>query len=109
MPLCTTSGLFRGWESSNGLWRHGLRRPLHACSSHLILATTSIYIYDSGDGPDTRRGSSCGPVGYVRSNLARMPLKLGRPLPRLCPLDRSSAFSFSAYLTVHDLDETNRE
>src|SRR3569833_3350717 len=35
-------GLFRGWESSNGLWRHGLRRPLHACSSHLILATTSL-------------------------------------------------------------------
>src|SRR3569833_1448779 len=42
MPLRTTFGLFRGWESSNGLWRHGLRRPLHACSSHLILATTSL-------------------------------------------------------------------
>src|SRR3569833_2732803 len=43
MSMRTISGLFRGWESSNGLWRHGLRRPLHACSSHLILATTSLF------------------------------------------------------------------
>ena len=37
---------FEAGGSSNGRWRLGFQRPLHACSSHLILATTSIRSYE---------------------------------------------------------------